>query len=169
MIIIKRTSRSKPLAEGSPTFGVSRSMKQEPMVNARLRMADLVTPIYAEFTISELRAMLAFAERTGMVKQWDGEQDAKLEAAVEREALPYSFAAPNAHRYSVEEQQDRKWAVFCGLGFVKGGFMDRAAAVNDARQRVAADKEAGVPVVAEIGGQDAQKPFHLSPNYHGNM
>jgi hypothetical protein len=56
----------------------------------------------------------------------------------------------DASTYSVEQQQDRSWAIMHGGGFVKGGFAFREDAVADAKKRIEGDIEAGVPVVREV-------------------
>jgi hypothetical protein len=56
----------------------------------------------------------------------------------------------DASRYSVEQQQDGTWAIFNGGGFVKGGFAFREDAVADAKKRIEADVECGVPVIREL-------------------
>lgn len=237
MIITKKSARSKPMAEGVPSFGVGRYMQGEPTVNARLRMSDLVTPLYAEFSISELRAMLKFAEDSAVVKEWDREQIAASVRIIdagyelldtyrgfhiggkgvgkigvykngESYAMHYLSSVPQARgyidrliksgftewferygeararhglnappsreragkafqtqrspedlalddlfdasRYSVEQQQDRTWAIFLGGGFVKGGYQFHDDAVADAKKRIEADVECGVPVVREV-------------------
>jgi hypothetical protein len=238
---ITQTGKRKPIAEGVPSFGVSRSMRDEPTVNARTKVFDETKGdyryTYAEFSISELRAMLAMAEATGMVKQWDSEQvqssiriidkgyellddyrgfhigskgvgkigvykngetytmtylssvpqargyidrliksgfiewfDRYTEARASRglKAPPSQERAGAAYRsgrdpedlalddlldasrYSVEEQQDRTWAIMNGGGFVQGGYPDRGEAVFEAKQRIAADIECGVPVIREV-------------------
>lgn len=73
------------------------------------------------------------------------------EAEIEREAMPYSFAAPKeGNRYSVEEQADGTHAVFINGGFARGGYAayarDAALAYADG---LAADAErCGVPVAS---------------------
>jgi hypothetical protein len=55
------------------------------------------------------------------------------------------------HRYTVEQQADKTWAIFHGGGFVQGGYRTREAGVYDANCMITADREAGVPVEMGVG------------------